>query len=251
MQKHIANIILTICFVALLTACKTETQQLNLSKGYDYFPIDSGFWTIHEVDSIVYDNFIGEVDSFTTQVKEVYGESFMDNEGNMARLLYRYVRYEQTESWDNIVPIVWYALLDTTNKQQGIRMEGELRHIKLVFPIRTGKTWLGNGYYFRFDYDGISLPACRSLEWPYEYEETTEMYMLNNLVFDETVSILQKDCEDGIDKVYSTERYAKGVGLIEKEQWVLTTGDSTNPLPWPERAENGHIVRVRILDYKQ
>ena len=51
--------------------------------GYDYYPYAIGNWAIYEVDSINYnDNTTPTtIDTFSYQVKELYADTFTDNEG--------------------------------------------------------------------------------------------------------------------------------------------------------------------------
>lgn len=247
--------LLLLCVCAVLATftfgCGNEVEEPTLDFGYEYFPTDSAFWAVYQVDSVIYSSFVsGNVDTISVQLREEYAGTFTDNEGRTARIINRYIRYDNNIPWENINPVVWYMVLDK-NKRQAERMEGELRFMKMVFPVTEGKTWLGNSHFYRFIYDGISLPSCGGNEWEHIYQDVGQPYELGSLNFNETATILQEDCDDSINKVYSEEVYAKGVGMVYKEQWVLNTGDSTNPEPWPNRAELGHIAVIKMIDYKQ
>jgi len=45
--------------------------------------------------------------------------------------------------------------------------------------------------------------------------------------------------------------YAENVGLIYKEYWDLKTQDIQVGVPWEEKAEEGWIIRQKVIDYKQ
>jgi len=49
----------------------------------------------------------------------------------------------------------------------------------------------------------------------------------------------------------SYERYARGVGLIEREMRILDTQciEACSTKTWAEKAEKGFIVRQKIRDY--
>lgn len=228
------------------TGCTEETEILNIDYGYNYFPTDSGHWITYEVDSVIYSTFLTQgVDTVHAEVREQFSTPFIDNEGREAITIERYTRYTDTLAWDKITPTVWYAVKDS---QQAERMEGELRFINMVFPVTEGVKWYGNAQ-INTNQDNTANYA----NWHYQYQEVGTPLTLNGFTFPETTTILQNDYEDLVTKIYSREVYAENVGLVEKVRWILQLGsnDITSPLPWPQRAQRGFIVTMRLTDYKQ
>ncbi|OWY24180.1 hypothetical protein C7N43_05505 [Sphingobacteriales bacterium UPWRP_1] len=228
------------------SGCSSETEDLNLDYGYAYFPIDSGYWITYEVDSVLYSTFLTQgVDTVHAEVKELFSTPFTDNEGRQAITIERYTRYSDTIAWENIIPTVWYAVKDS---QQAERMEGELRFQNMVFPVLDGLKWYGNAH-INTNQDNTTNYAG----WQYQYQQTGTPQTVNGFTFNQTTTVLQNDYEDLVTKIYSREVYARNVGMIEKERWILQLGsnDITSPLPWPQRAQRGFIVTMRITGYKQ
>lgn len=241
----------------LHTACDGEIETISFNYNFDYFPMDSGHWVIYQVDSVIYSKFLSDgKDSIATQLKEVVGGTFIDNEGRIARKIERYTRYNSAQEWSAIDPVIWYALRDS---QRAERMEGDLRFIKMTFPISEGKSWKGNS---QINTQDNNLKLYNN--WNYTYTnldeplniEATDLdgNNINNL-FAKTLTVSQSTREDNYNLVeysYGVEQYAENVGMIYKELWLLELGGKPieSPDPWPQRAEKGFITWYKIIDYK-
>jgi len=235
---------LTLSILSLLS-CGEETEELDLNYGYDYFPMTAGHWVEYQVDSVLYSSFIdGGKQLKSSQVREVLSETFTDNENRPAVTVERYVRTDENTAWSSVVPQVWYQVL-TDNQAE--RMEGERRFMNLVFPMIEGRKWSGNRYL-----NTSSSELSPFADWQYTYTEVEQPKTINGLQFAETTTIVQNDYSSNqIDKVCSTETYAKGVGLVYKEQSILKANDSSTPEPWPDRADSGFTVVIKVLDYNR
>ncbi len=233
--------VILFCFLS----CGEETEELNLIAGYDYFPMTTGHWIEYQVDSVIYSNFLeGGKEERSVQLREVLGETFTDNENRTAITIERYVRMNENVDWEDIVPEIWYQVL---TDEQAERMEGERRFMPLIFPMVEGRKWSGNRY---LNTSASELAAFA--DWQYTYTEVEQPKTVNGLQFSATTTIMQNDYSSNqIDKICSTETYAKGVGLVYKEQSILKANDSATPEPWPDRADSGFTVVIKVLDYKR
>jgi len=100
---------------------------------------------------------------------------------------------------------VWYEnLLDTKAE----KVEENIRYIKLVFPVKEGKSWDGNAY--------NTLGT-----WNYTYTDVDVPLIINNNTFDSTLTVLQLDNPLLISYEHSEEQYARGVGMIYKQYTFL------------------------------
>ena len=72
------------------------------------------------------------------------------------------------------------------------------------FPVAKNKTWNGNA----FNILG---------EWLYKYTEFDKAKTIGGIAFDSTLTVIQIDDENLIEKKYYREMYAKRVGLIYKQ----------------------------------
>lgn len=225
--------------VLFIFSCEKGGKDYVPNYQEDYFPIDTGFFVIYQVDSILFDNnFTPSIsDTNSYQIKEYIESSFTDNEGREAYRIERYVRKDSTQSWQ--IKNVWYSVRNQTSAE---RVEENLRFIKLVFPPNLGETWMGNKYI------NIKTEINYYANWEYEITELAQPFTVNGIRFEETLSVLHIDEENLIEKTYSTERYARGVGLISKEFLRLEKQNVSNP--WTE-PESGFILRMNVLDYKK
>ena len=132
--------ILTVFTLLFFSSCKKETE-LPVDMGYKYFPVNTGHWVTYDVDSISYNDFTGQVDSFTFQIREVVESVFTDNEGRETQRLERYKRWNDTSAW--FLKDVWMVNLTATTAE---KVEENIRIIKLIFPPKDNEKWDGNLY---------------------------------------------------------------------------------------------------------
>ena len=198
-------------FTVTIVSCTKENTILKPNLGYTYFPVNVGHYVIYDVDSIYKDDFSGLVTYGKYQIKEVIESEFIDNSG---RITYRIERYRKDTAVypDWTIYNVWTANLTPTVAE---RFENNVRYIKLVFPVMLGETWNGNS-------------MNTGVEEDYEYTEVNEGLSINNLTFDSVATVLQADELDNLaEPKYKEEKYAAGVGLIYRKNYIITT--KTNP----------------------
>lgn len=205
--------------VILLTHCRKD-QGVSPDMGYDYFPVDVGQWVIYDVDSIVHNNFTSTVDSFHFQIKERIAGIFVDNEGRNTQRLERWKKMNDTTDWT--LQDVWYENRLNTTAQ---RVEENVRYIKLIFPVKEGKTWNGNAYNTEGDEE-------------YEYTATDVPATLNNISYDSTLTVLQTDEPLVISYEHAEEKYAKGVGMIFRQYIFLDYQNVEPGLEYTMRASS-------------
>ena len=172
--------------------------------GYKYFPVNVGHWVVYSVDSISYDDFTGNIDSFHFQIKEKIESVFYDNEGRETQRLERYKRNSDTSQW--VIKDVWVINL---TKATAEKTEENIRLVKLVFPPSKNVEWDGNLY----NYNGPQT---------YKYMSLYSPYSINNITFDSTIIVLQKQEATLISEKQEIEVYASHVGMVYKKYVDLT-----------------------------
>ncbi|MGE0569188.1 MAG: hypothetical protein AB7O73_14715 [Bacteroidia bacterium] len=115
-------------------------------------------------------------------------------------------------------------------------VEDNFRYTKLAFPIKEDQTWDGNAF--------NTLPMQ---DYKYAYFDKPET--LNNLSFAKVVKVDQKNEASLIEKKAQFEKYAKGVGLIEKEIIEIYSNNVIQGIPIEQRIEKGYIYKQRIIAY--
>ncbi len=196
-------VILCCILLGFLNSCNKDVTPPDA--GYGYFPTKIGNWIIYDVVSIEHDAPISKHDTSIFQLKEVIESTFLDNENRETQRIERYTRNDETQPW--VIKDVWFSNLTASTAE---RVEENERLIKLTFPVKKGKTWDGN--------------ALNSQDvWIYKYTEVNVPYTINNFSFDSTVTVLQIDEENLVEKKYALEIYAKNAGMIYKELILLNT----------------------------
>lgn len=203
MKKLYRNLALT-ALVALgaFYSCKKEYVP-STSPDMNYFPVKTGKWTEYVVDSIVHaDNDNNNDDSVYTYhyfIKEVIDHAYVDDQGNNVQVIYRFKRNSTTEPWSVI-----QAWTQRLNSIGAYRTEDNIPLQKMAFPIRKNTVWNGNA-------------MNTQDEEKYSYTNLHKSFTINEQKFDSTVTIVQADENNYIERLYSIEIYAAGVGMIYKE----------------------------------
>ena len=234
MKNTFKIVVLLVAMAGLIVCCKKDQEETHTDIGYNYFPVKPGKYVIYNVDSIVMNSFTKKVDSFYFQIKEVIESVYTDNAGRPTLRLERYRKdssktlpYDQLK-W--VLKDVWSA--NRTNRAVE-KVEENIRYVKLAFPVALNISWNGNAY--------NTLD-----EWDYKIKEVNMPRTVGKISFDSTLSVLQRDAEDLIDKKYYREMYAKNVGLIYK-QIIDVHSDSINANPLMDRITKGIIKYTQTI----
>lgn len=239
MQKSLRYCILILCS-AIIFSCKNETDNVVLDFGYNYIPTDSGHYVIYKGDSTIYDDFFNpiKITHVSFFLKEKIQSHFIDNLGRVADRIERYIRFSESDPWQ--LMNVWYQVVTPTSAE---RVEDNLRYVKLIFPMYVGDEWYGN----KFITEQIPFIEPQFyFPWKYKITEKDVPYTNSFTTFDSTVTILHVYDSTAINKTYSLEKYARNVGMVYKELWVVK-GQTNIGLPWDERAEKGFILTLQAI----
>lgn len=202
MKPHHKYLSFIIYFLLLLfiSSCKKDKPAPALPDlGYTYFPLNIGSWIIYDVDSVVHDDFKDSVFTYKYQLKEFIESKYTDNAGKEIYRVERYKRNNPTAPW--IISDVWAAHINSSRAE---KFEENIWYIKLIFPVKENAKWNGNSF--------NSMDAME-----YEYTEVNVSTSLNGNNFDSTLTVLQADELNAINKLFSEEKYAKNVGLIYRQ----------------------------------
>lgn len=214
MGKSKSTFSILLVFIALgLLASSCETSEGEpVYMGHEYFGHTQGKWLVYEVDSTVYDDFLGEVFHYQYQVKEVSSRFMEALAGEDKMVLERFYRENEGEPWK--IKNVWTAQLTTT---RALRTEENITYVKLSFPLwinpgtlDRGNQWDGNVY--------NTQPAHN-----YVITHLHEPMQLGAMTFDSTLRVLQKDFTTLIGEEFQYEIYATHVGMVRKKFIDLST----------------------------
>ncbi|TVQ14186.1 MAG: hypothetical protein EA361_08320 [Bacteroidetes bacterium] len=195
----------------LMTSCETSEGE-PVYIGYEYFGQTEGKWLVYEVDSTVYDDFLGEVFHYQYQVKEV-NAGFLDTlTGNDKMRLERFFRNNDQDPWQ--IKNVWTSQL---TKDKALRTEENITYVKLSFPLWINPEIAGRGN----QWDGNVYNVKPSQDYIIKYLH--EPMQLGTLVFDSTLRVLQKDFKTLIGEELQYEIYSTHIGMIRKKYIDLST----------------------------
>ena len=243
-MKHIYSIIVFfVILVSVLTGCKKETDISDYDYGYNYLPDDSGRFVIYKVDSVIYNDFDNSRRYSTIYLKEKIGEQFTDNLGRTAKKILRYYSDTLTSQWE-LFNVDYLVKTDLVAE----RVEDNLRYIKMVFPNDVNKKWLGNKLITAPPPYIIDTSNYYLNDWKYTIKNRDLYYDNGIKIFDSTLLVSQIQDSSAITKTYSVERYARSVGLVYREFWIVV-GQINIGAPWEDRAEKGFILRQYAVDY--
>ncbi|MCK6690573.1 MAG: hypothetical protein L6Q97_00565 [Thermoanaerobaculia bacterium] len=226
------------------------------SAQYAYFPLETGRYVDYRVDSVVYDFGPGGStvrDSFQVFAREVVTDTLRDNTGQLVYRIERFERKNDTLPWE-----FRQNIFAARTPSQAIRTENNLRFLKLVFPFDRRSNWNGNLWidqYREIEVAGERLQPF--VNWRYEVDSLDIPAQIGAFSFDSVLVVTEVDESNAIERRLSRVKYAKHVGVVFREQWILDS-QYCNQIPppadcltkpWMEKAEKGYILRQIITHH--
>ena len=212
-----------IACVIFLSACKKESEQLDIIPISDYAPLTVGKYITYSLDSLVYTNF-GSVEAHRFyEVKYLIADSLKDLMGRKAFRIIRYIRTlpNGTFNADN----TFVAVNTGTNYEF---TENNLRYLKLVQPIRNDVSWKGNS---AIDVSSLGTDLQYLFDWDYTYADVAQAKTVGTFSLPNTITVKQIDESVNLPVIppgspnstniasrdFSQEIYAKGIGMVRRE----------------------------------
>ncbi len=194
MMRFSVLIISCISLLTLVGCKKNDPPKFH----WEYFGLEQGRYVIYDVMDIEHDQALGKHDTSIYQLKTVWGDTIIDNEGRVAREFIRYKRSDASAPW--VLTDVWTGIIDGI---RGELIEENQRKVKLVFAPTLAKVWDANAY------NMLGEMQCY-------YRDIHQDTIINNYILDSTVVVEQEEFVSLIDTVKKYEVYAKGIGLVGK-----------------------------------
>jgi hypothetical protein len=251
--------IILFLFMALIASCgKRQTLDIEdrATEQYAYFPLKIGKYVDYQVDSIKYDFADSggiRIDSNSTFVREQVIDSLLDQSGQVLFLIERSERSDSVQNW-----VVTRINSSQRTQSQAIRIENNLRFLSLIFPMDKRSAWDGNIWIDKSREIEIFGERMRPFaNWAYEVDSIDVPANVGSFQFDSTLLVTEVDDNNVIERRLSRVRYAKNIGLVWREQWILDSqycNQSPPPTdcetkPWEQKAERGYILRQRIISH--
>ncbi len=237
----------------VLAACKKQNAEISSPPLSDYFPLQVGKYIVYRLDSTALLPFGTGFTTRSYRLKDVVDAQITDNKGRKSYRIYRSIT--DTAGLNPYRNLATYLV--TPQENDWIEyVDDNMRFMKLRWPILPTIQWKGNSYF--------AASTSYYDDWKYQYDSIGMPYSVLNKAYDNTVKVMQRDDLSGVpgpitaytiiqEYNYSTERYAKGIGLIEKNffHYLWTGIDSTRPgqYPVPHFDDNSYGIRLRIIDH--
>jgi hypothetical protein len=254
-MKKFRGLTLIFLVVVVAIACNKQDASLNSTQLGEYMPLQTGKYIHYRLDSMRFIDF-GQRDTIVSyDAKDVVDGELTDNLGRQTFRIVRYLRdVNSTNEEDYIAKLTYFV---TPSRESVEVQEENLKFQKLRLPVNNGYNWHGNSflpptpyfelYQFSNDED-INV-------WDYTYMNVNEPSIVNDNVYDSTVTILQVADSSNVPiefpeglayRNYWTETYAKNIGLIYKEvvMWEYQPPNSGNP-----GFRSGFGITMSIIDH--
>ena len=209
---------------------KNELEPSNRDKGFDYVPLDSGSTWYYRLDSINFDPFTQPgIDTFVYYIKQEIVGLEEDDNGTVTATISS-SRSEQLEGPYTFNRFFERRLVD----HRAEVVDTNVKTIHFMFPPVLYKFWDGNAFNQRSEEE-------------FEMVELTTNETINNVTYDSTVHVLQRDDDFRTLRNYGMEKYAKHKGLVYSHQinWTKKTiGD-------PEEVPKGYDYTYTLLRFEK
>ena len=235
MEQRISTFLILLLLSFTGIHCNNNEPFDGIVFHYEYYPLTIGQTWVYQVDSIKYDgNFTPPaIDTARYQIKEVVESIFDHNEGRESHRIEVFKRNNDTLPWE-ILNVYFTNRTESTAE----KVEDNLRFIKLIFPATPGSKWAGNAFI-----DAVDEHAYLK-DWEYQIIGIDAPYNASGETFHETLSVLQEDETNAIERRYGFEVYAKDVGMIYKE--LINLERDSDPFgEW----ESGFILQFELINY--
>ncbi|MDX1406854.1 MAG: hypothetical protein R3330_01940 [Saprospiraceae bacterium] len=240
----------------LLLSCGESVIHPEPDRGYEYFPLKVGASWTYQVDSIIFDDggSINVLDTVSGFVNERITGRTTDLTGDTVYTLERRHRELITDPWTTTH--IWTISRDD---YRAVRNEENVRLVKMSFPLDTGSRWDP----LRFVSPDTEVPVGTELiemytNWSGAVLAIGHPKTVGDLMFGDVMTCQQADDDNEIERRYVREQYARGIGLITRNDTILDSYckrigqiEPCFGLSWMEKGEKGYILQQQLIDFQQ
>lgn len=232
-----------VTLLVVMAGCTEPAAPDPAMMGYQYYPLAVGDYRIYHVTDIRIQ--FDKADTSRYQVREIVKSSFLDQTNALNYRIERSKRPNSSSRWD--ADSVFVVSKSLTNV---ILTKDNTKRVKLVFPVKNGKTWLGDAYNSIGDFENIDQTEPKE---PYTYTAVGEPFTLDAaqlvynttaLHFDTTATVIQGEPKRDIIAIDDRkEVYAAGVGLVYRLFYrALLCGEETGCSSYIKDGNERHEV---------
>lgn len=254
----IIGILASISCCLLLSCRPSETDEITIDFGYDYYPLAIGKSWIYQVDSVIYRPGLQAIvkDSSTSFLREIVTDTTTDLGGELLYIIERYRRSSEKDVWE-----ISKVFTRSKTERRALQTEDNLRFVKLAFPLTQGASWDGNAFLDAqrlFSVGGEFIQLFKN--WQYIATQTGAQDTIGGVIYSDVSSVRQADLDVATDYRFAREKYARDVGLVFREWFIADSqcnyccngnqGPVCQDTPWDQRAEKGFYLKQTLLSYQ-
>ncbi len=250
MCKNLIFSLLILFSLVVLQSCREEfipAEDIQLE--LDFYPVDSITTWEFVMDSVIYDNEGLVIDSSSSFLREqIVSKTIVD--GDIP--VYTLEIARKDDFFDQyFVTDVWTLRIENNSV---IRNEENLNKVKLKMPPVLGSRWDGTPFPEDVNVFVAGDPIQMYLNWESKVADRFTDVTFSGVEYDDVINIIHADYENQINRRFSTEYYAKGIGLIRRELAIYDSQcfndpNCDNTKPWPEKAEQGFSLTQKLIDF--
>ncbi|MCB0790531.1 MAG: hypothetical protein H6595_14290 [Flavobacteriales bacterium] len=223
------TLLIPLAGLVLAAGCRKDDHG-HVDLGHAYFPTGIGHWVEYVVDSAWIDEANQITGHRTYHLRELLESELIDDEGRTAQRVERYV-LDSLGEW--AIRDIW---TQTRNSTSAERTEENRRYLKLSFPPHEGEYWNLNVYNAE---DPLEV----------EYQMVDQPWSANGLNFDSTLVVRSTFLNNLVDTLIYIERYAKHVGMVDRQVDSSNTQFIFNDTLPPAPRTRGWYLRQTITAF--
>ncbi len=193
---------LLVALTGLFYSC-SETEEINdQTTGKIYYPVEIGDFRIYNVTAVrLLQDTVSDSSSF--QLRERVDTLYSNLAGEPTYKIIRSRRPTPDDVWidDSVITV-------TVSNNQVRKQTSNVESVKMVFPIRDGKTWNPNVY--------NTLEPGRAF-----YTNVGQPFSTDGKNYGKTTTVMVNDFVSAISRDVRKEVYAENVGLVYKNYEVI------------------------------
>ncbi|MCJ8163687.1 hypothetical protein MKJ04_02460 [Pontibacter sp. E15-1] len=233
-------LLLVLALTGFFAGCEEKYKESDPeAMGYGYYPLAVGDTRVYQVTDIQFKN--DEGDTLRFQMQERVDTTFLDQTNTLNYKIIRSVRPDAESPWKEDSVLVVSRSVSSL-----LLTQDNTRYVKLVFPVRTGKTWQGDAY----NNHTVNIDQKET----YTYAAAGEPYTVSDQTYGNTVTVIQGTPTKNLVQLDERrEVYAEGVGRIYRifNRVVYcneTTGSNTCPFGEDYKLD-GHERHEELISY--
>jgi hypothetical protein len=241
--------VLVLATVLIFGSCGKTKEDFKSIKDFSYFPVAELNFLEYEVDSIFFEKSgqSNRRDTFNYIVKETLQE--VEEVGD--QVCARYNR--SVFSGEASTPVSVSTYLVCRDQKTGWTLDNGIQLIHLVFPFNENTTWNALSMILK---DSVveyirENPIRTFKNWHLSgVDQMNTVFEVGAEQLTDVVRVVQVDSDNLLERRYSEELFASGIGLVYRERHILET-QNIGALPWIEKAERGYICKWRLINYEK